>query len=594
MSCGGRVYKGDTVTISVPFDVENYSNLVITYTTIGNEKIEKTQDEVEIEDGFITYTFEPGELDLLPDGVIYYTITYEVDGVPNVDSTNTNLYLKTPAGYSGITAEDIYQSGYTAGLHDCSGGTPCDCTEAYYSGYTAGYEQGQEDCPVVECESAITAAFQSGYTEGYESGYEDGQDECPNLQYEKRATVGVTQTTIRPDVGYDGMRRVILDATLVYNNGYQSGYTAGQADCSGSTDCSSAITEAYQSGYTAGQATCSGSCLIQAQKTYSLDPAGDGTWTAHPDGGYDGVAEIVIKDNVGYGQSLYTSGYAAGLAACSGGCNLIADTNSLNGAWGGRTTYYPPAGYDGFSEMTIYDNGYGNSRYNDGRTAGFNSGYTSGYTDGYSSGFTDGHTSGYTEGYEDGVIASCTGCQAAIDNAYESGITDGQGSIFSVEVVFTETNNSWSFEALYHPDVLIIDENGNSHQLVYQFSETPDLYRYNHYTDTGTGNTGYTITLQFAGYLQDGAKYIQPYEVRIPMSNTNLFSNNLDGVSVKINGEVIHNWHTGIYGYMLDDWQFGGGAWSFTPIATVVSDTYYDNDHRLVTFYLQGEGPMPA
>lgn len=644
MSCGGRVYKGDSVTISVPFDVEGYSNLVITYSTIGDAVIEKTQEEVTIEDGFITYTFDGHELDILPDGVIYYTISYQIDGVEHVESTNTPIYLATPAGYSGLTADEIYQSGYTAGLNDCSGDTPCDCT------------------------SAVTQAYQSGYTAGYESGYEDGEEDCPSLQYQKNVTIGAINGTIVPDSHYDAMRRVSFNAQLVYNSGYQSGYSAGQADCSGTTDCSSAITEAYESGYTAGLNDCSGgsscevgytwydlmdgefngevtltlpdfnlpvgqigvssitiadkdygegkynsgynsgftdgyasaitassgSCLIQAQKTYSLDPAGDGTWTAHPDGGYDGVAEIVIKDNVGYGQSLYTSGYAAGLAACSGGCNLIADTNSLNGAWGGRTTYYPPAGYDGFSEMTIYDNGYGNSRYNDGRTAGFNSGYTSGYTDGYSSGFTDGHTSGYTEGYEDGVIDSCTGCQAAIDNAYESGITDGQGSIFSVEVVFTETNNSWTFEALYNPDVLIIDENGNSHQLVYQFSETPDLYRYNHYTDTGTGNTGYTITLQFAGYLQDGAKYIQPYEVRIPMSNTNLFSNNLDGVSVKINGEVIHNWHTGIYGYMLDDWQFGGGAWSFTPIATVVSDTYYDNDHRLVTFYLQGEGPMPA
>ena len=140
MSCGGRVYKGDTVTISVPFDVDDYSNLTITYTTIGDEKIVKTQEEVEIEDGFITYTFEPGELDLLPDGVIYYTIECEVNGVPNVDSTNTNLYLKTPAGYSGKTAEDYYQEGYEAGLEDCSGSTDCSSavTEAYQSGVTEG------------------------------------------------------------------------------------------------------------------------------------------------------------------------------------------------------------------------------------------------------------------------------------------------------------------------------------------------------------------------------------------------------------------------------------------------------------------------
>lgn len=43
-----------------------------------------------------------------------------------------------------------------------------------------------------------------------------------------------------------------------YTNGYASGYTDGQAscpECSGSTDCSSAITDAYESGYTDGYAS---------------------------------------------------------------------------------------------------------------------------------------------------------------------------------------------------------------------------------------------------------------------------------------------------------------------------------------------------
>ena len=138
MSCGGRVWKGTTVTISVPFDVEGYKNLTITYSTVGEEKIVKTQQEVNIEDGFISYTFMGDELDILPDGVIYYTIDYELGGEEYTISTNTPLYLKTPVGYSGKTAEDYYQEGYDYGLEVCGEECSIAVDQAYQSGYTSG------------------------------------------------------------------------------------------------------------------------------------------------------------------------------------------------------------------------------------------------------------------------------------------------------------------------------------------------------------------------------------------------------------------------------------------------------------------------
>ena len=179
MSCGGRVYKGDTVTISVPFDVSGYTDLTITYSTTGDSKIVKTQDEVEIEGGFITYTFTGDELDLLPDGVIYYTINYEVDGTDYVASTNTNLYLKTPAGYSGKTAEDYYQEGYEAGLENCSGGSECNLT--------------------------YTAVTLNQYSGG---------------EYD-----------IVPSGDYDGFSGVHIDATPYGQKQFDQGYAAGHADC---------------------------------------------------------------------------------------------------------------------------------------------------------------------------------------------------------------------------------------------------------------------------------------------------------------------------------------------------------------------------
>ena len=209
MSCGGRIYKGDSITISIPFEISGYTNLSVDYFTTGDTKITKSEDELTVEDGFITAYFDGHDLDLLPDGVIRYTITYQVDGEDAVGSTNTPLYLKTPAGYSAQTIDDIieeaYQSGYTAGYDDCGGG---DCSEveniAYNSGLTVGYESGYTagqadcpDCPTCDC----TEAYQSGLTVGYNSGYTAGQDDCPDCP--------------------------ACDCTEAYDSGYTQGFLSG-------------------------------------------------------------------------------------------------------------------------------------------------------------------------------------------------------------------------------------------------------------------------------------------------------------------------------------------------------------------------------
>ena len=146
MICTHRIYKGEDVEFHIPFDVEDYTNLQIEFTTNGDYKVEA--EEWAIEDGVIYVHFYGGDLDILPDGVIRETLTYELDGEDKVEQYTTNLYLKTPVGYSAMTPQDIYESGYTAGQEDCSGYTDCSSaiTEAYQSGYTAGYEAGQAEC----------------------------------------------------------------------------------------------------------------------------------------------------------------------------------------------------------------------------------------------------------------------------------------------------------------------------------------------------------------------------------------------------------------------------------------------------------------
>lgn len=469
MSCGGRVYKGDTITISVPFDVDDYSNLTITYTTIGGEKIVKTQEEVEIEDGFITYTFEPGELDLLPDGVIYYAISYEVDGVDHVESTNTNLYLKTPAGYSGRTAEDIYQEGYEAGLEDCSGSS-CNLQSKSVvvsaNTQTVSPDQGYDgmDSVSIDATSFGNGRYQQGYEAGYDSGYEDAEEDYPRIQPQKNYTADTTSFVIVPNNGYDGMGKVNVNATPVFNQGYQSGYTQGQADC----DCSEAYNLGYNDGYEDGRESVTSGCPMQ-EKSISLSSIEE---SVSPDYGYAGLSEVHINAQSFY-NTAYNDGYAAGLEDCSGStdcssaiteayqsgyteghasgytegynqgqadcpecsggtCNLEASQVTLGYDWTGFTRVYPSQGYDGLSDVIVADIGYGQRKYDEG------------YADGHTSGYTDGHASGYTEGYDDGYLsgASTTDCSQAISMAYDNGhylgYNEGKDSV--IKSLFTEND----------------------------------------------------------------------------------------------------------------------------------------------------------
>lgn len=392
MSCGGRVYKGDSVTISVPFDVSGYTDLTISYSTTGDSKIVKGEDEVTIEDGFISYTFSGDELDILPDGVIYYTINYEVDGTDYVDSTNTPLYLATPAGYSGKTAEEIYQDGFDAGLDACSGGTPCNLEEG-----------------------SVTVTGRIG--------------------------------TYYPTSGYDGFGSVVVDASEYGEQMAAAGYEAGLEACSGDTpcDCTSAITEAYQDGYDSGR----NSITLQNSKSISLYSGFTGSMTFQPDAGYDGMRHVSVIDD-GYGQKKYDSGYTHGVeversyigsisitqngwyrkalggynviyvnvpTTGGGECNLTEGYLELHGGDNGTWELAPSSANDGFSTVVIRDIDYGEHILQRGEEIGFDLGYAAGLeacesgdcseliTEAYESGITEGIGTGYNQG-ENSIIQS--------------------------------------------------------------------------------------------------------------------------------------------------------------------------------------------
>lgn len=240
-----------------------------------------------------------------------------------------------------------------------------------------------------DCKDAIEEAFNSGWTAGYNSG--------------------VTQ-----DCG-----DAIEDA---YNSGYQSGTTDGYQD-------------GYDDGYEKGQEDCpecSGgtSCSLQLG-VYNLTGTFDGnSGNILPSEGYDGFDSFQVIDN-GYGDKKYDDGFQDGLAACSGRpCTLEEGQYGIGKASDLEVTIYPFSA-DGFSSVRIYDEGYGDGKWESGYTAGYPAGYSSGWTDGYNSGVT-------------------TDCGEAIETAYNSGYTAGQDSIMLVSYAYPLTSG-WNGNTIIHP-----------------------------------------------------------------------------------------------------------------------------------------------
>ena len=229
MTCGGRIYKGGMTTVSIPFNVEGYSNLSISYFTSGDYKITKTEEDLVIADGFITYTFTKEELDVMPDGVLNYLVNYEVDGGKYADGGNTNVYLKTPQDYSATSVTEMVQSAYTEGFINgkaqCSGGT---CTLALgvldlQSGDSGTWIMyaNQED---LDGYDQVQITDQTYGQAKYDQGFADGQSECSGCSLQlKNALISYNNTEpgyeslwiVRPDAGYDGM-----DTVRIYDNGY--------------------------------------------------------------------------------------------------------------------------------------------------------------------------------------------------------------------------------------------------------------------------------------------------------------------------------------------------------------------------------------
>lgn len=119
------IFKGNEAYICVDFPDSGFTNLTSTFFTDGENVVVGTP--YVLEDGVMTFHFSPDDFDIINDGVIRYIIEYKVDGEDKMLSTNSNAYLKTLSDFSGKTKEDYweegYESGYTCGQEECSGGS---------------------------------------------------------------------------------------------------------------------------------------------------------------------------------------------------------------------------------------------------------------------------------------------------------------------------------------------------------------------------------------------------------------------------------------------------------------------------------------
>jgi hypothetical protein len=99
-----KIYKGcnQEVTVQIApccIDVEGIDNLVLNFYTIGDTSIEFSGDSITRDGKNATVVFQPAQLELLPDGIIRYVSTFDMDEEEKVYDMSTTYYLKTPANY---------------------------------------------------------------------------------------------------------------------------------------------------------------------------------------------------------------------------------------------------------------------------------------------------------------------------------------------------------------------------------------------------------------------------------------------------------------------------------------------------------------
>lgn len=353
-NCNGRIYKGTPYEITVPIIYGEIDNFLLRFFTDGNNYADLTIEDVKISGDTVYVEIGEHTFDLLNEGVLRYDLKYEIDEVNYHTVANTMLYLKSVC-YSGHTAEDYYQSGYTAGVIDGQSG-------GFQSGYTAGIDAQKALIEQIEITENGTYRSDNGYSPVVVNIPQSGHtDEELAAAYDNGYVVGEAAGEI---AGAASQKALMIQLTATTNGTYtrEDGYSSINVNVAQTGHTDAEITEAFNSGYTGGEIAGA------AEQKALMIP-----FTATTNGTYareDGYSSFeVVVPQTGHTdaelQQAFQSGYTGGESAQKS--KLSAITITQNG---------PYTRADGYSAITVSvpQTGHTDAEI----TEAYNSGYTAG------------------------------------------------------------------------------------------------------------------------------------------------------------------------------------------------------------------------
>lgn len=127
----GQILKGSDVEIVFRLapqcstvDFSQVENLTVDFfTQAGGESIEKTAEALSITGSTALVHFQWEEFEDIPDGVLRYVVTYEIEGERTVYETSSSFYLKTPSAYTAQTfvteenVEEVVEEALSKGVY---------------------------------------------------------------------------------------------------------------------------------------------------------------------------------------------------------------------------------------------------------------------------------------------------------------------------------------------------------------------------------------------------------------------------------------------------------------------------------------------
>lgn len=363
--------------------------------------------------------------------IIYDNGVVVFDGTAAEDNGEAGL-LDSVSGnffgvYSGASGTYGIQGNTYDGMSSITVNASALCEDHYSSGYTSGYTDGQNDCHSLNLqEKSVTMTAQTetftydatatkvtGIYCGLDSYFDTGI--IPNINTRVEAKITPISNGGRDWVGFIGsqsvddgadtfqIRRYNMTLTFAANigdptdavrssdftenteyeiefdkdgltvNGTLYGYTATTMDTASYTLYVNGIhnpdwSPSFRSSEASyGEIKIYDNGILVADLIPSLDTASTPCF-------YDSVQDV-YRYNLGSGsvsaitETIYYDGMSA-ITVTAPSVNLESAEVLLDSSWTGFTQVYPSSGYDGISDVTIADVGYGEMKYNSGYTAG--------------------------------------------------------------------------------------------------------------------------------------------------------------------------------------------------------------------------------